>query len=109
MKAFLSEICIALAFGAVYFATLWIPHALPTSENWRYALSFFVFCVFATYIVIIDDERRPTRSHLFRIVTGVLAGLCIASISKLSTEGYGLAILIGGALGWFGILWAKHL
>jgi peptidoglycan/LPS O-acetylase OafA/YrhL len=109
MKSFLSEIGIAIVFGAVYFAALWLPHAFPSSENWRHALSLFVFCIFAMYIVIVDDERCPTRSHLFRIIIGVLAGLCIAAISKFSTEGYGLAVLIGGALGWFGILWAKHL
>lgn len=109
MKSHLAEIAIAFAFGAIWFASLLVPGVFTQFPKWSGALSIFAFCVFAVYIVIIDDERRPTKSPAFRIMVGVLAGVTIAAINQLEIEGYFIGAFAGGLLGWFGILWAKHL
>ena len=76
---------------------------------WQGALSLFVICVFVVYVGFIDDERRPTKSHLFRIGVGILAGVTVATIYQVQPEAYFLGALVGGFLGWLGILWIKHL
>lgn len=109
MKSHLAEVAIAFAFGAIWFASLLIPSVFTQSPKWSGALSIFVFCVFAVYIAIIDVERRPTKSHTFRIVVGVLAGVTIAAINQLQIESYFVGAVVGGLLGWFGNFWTKHL
>ncbi len=109
MKSHFSEIAIAVFLGAVLAASLLLPSGIMQLPKWSGALTVLVFCVFAGYVVIIDNERRPTKSHSFRIVVGILSGVTIAAINQLDTDGYFAAAIAGGLLGWFGILWAKHL
>ncbi|MFN7220087.1 MAG: hypothetical protein ACK5UX_05570 [Burkholderiales bacterium] len=109
MKSHISEIAIAVFLVAILAASLLLPSGIMQLPKWGGALSVLVFCVFTAYIVLIDNERRPTKSHSFRIVVGILAGVTIAAINQFDTDGYFAAALAGGLLGWFGILWAKHL
>lgn len=109
MKSHLAEIAIALACGAIWFASLLVPSLFSQSPKWSGALSIFVFCVFAVYIALIDDVRRPTKSHFFRIVVGVLVGVAIAAINQFQMDGYFAAASIGGLLGWLGNFWTRYL
>jgi uncharacterized membrane protein len=99
MKSHLSEIAIALVFGAIWFALLFVPSVFTPLPKWSGALTIFVFCVFAVYIAINDDERRPTKSHSFRIAVGTLAGFTIAAVNQFQIEGYFIAAISGGLLG----------
>lgn len=109
MKSHLVEVAIAFVFGAIWSALLLIPSVFRQFPKWSGALSIFVFCVLAVYIAIIDDERRPTKSHTFRIVVGVLAGVTIAAINQLQIESYFVGAFVGGLLGWVGNFWIKYL
>lgn len=109
MRAFFVETCVALALGAALLFALWAQSLFPAFPHWSKVLSAFAFCVFAAYMVIVDDERRPTKSTAFRVLVGVVTGATIAALNHAPFEGYLLGVLVGGILGWLGRIWAQHL
>ncbi len=89
--------------------SLWAQSLFPAFPHWNTVLSVLAFCVFAAYMLVVDDERRPTRSKAYRTLVGIGTGIVIAALNQAPPEGFLLGALVGGILGWSGKRWAQHL
>ena len=103
------EFSAALLTSAIALAFHVVPGAWCESPNVRGIAAIFVFLVLATYLVFVDDERRPKVGALHRIVFGAVCGVAIASIYSSPFAGFALGALVGGTLGYIGIHWAKYV
>lgn len=90
------ELVIAIAIGGVVvaFQLLSGPWCEPASVKGAAAL--IIVISFLIYIHLVDSERRGGRAT-HRVLAGICAGLAVAAVLNAPTEGYALALLIGGA------------
>ncbi|MBK7900142.1 MAG: hypothetical protein KA603_03975 [Azonexus sp.] len=109
MRPSFVEIGTALILGALLLVALWAQSLFPAFPHWNAGLSAFAFCVFAAYMVLVDDSLRPTKSAAHRMMVGILTGIVIAALNHAPGEGFLLGAMVGGILGWLGRHWAQHL
>lgn len=66
--------------------------------HWNAGLSAFAFCVFAAYMVLVDDSLRPTKSAAHRMMVGILTGIVIAALNHAPGEGFLLGAMTAAFL-----------
>lgn len=95
------ELGIAVGVGALVVAFQALPRAWCEALSVRVLAALVVGIATLAYIHLVDTDRRgATAGH--RMLAGAIGGLAIAAINAAPTEGYGLALLLGGAAGYFG-------
>ncbi len=117
MKKLIFWVGIAVLFGTFLFLSWLLPDLLYQVLSgtykglwrWRDYAAFFIFCVAVGGVGIIDTDRNRKKTFMYRTSLGMFAGIVIATIYSAPGEGYMLGILLGGALGYFGRFWIKHL
>ena len=99
-------IALAVAGVAVAFKAFSGPWCEPVSI--KGAAAVFVGIAFTAYIHLVDSDRKGAGvAH--RILAGMFAATAIAAVLDSPSEGYALAGLLGGALGYFGSYWTRYV
>lgn len=95
------ELGIAVGVAALVVAFQLLPREWCESLSVRAVAAMVVGVATLAYIHLVDTDRRgATAGH--RILAGALGGLAIAAMNTAPAEGYWLALMLGGALGYFG-------
>ena len=95
------EFGIAVGVGALVVAFQLLPRAWCEPLGVRAVAAVVIGIAALSYIHLVDtNRRRASAGH--RMLIGTVGGLSIAAINSAPIEGYGLALLLGGALGYFG-------
>lgn len=102
------EIVIALAVAAVVVAFRVFSGPWCEPLQVRGGAALFIAVALAAYLHFVDHGRDGARAP-HRILAGGLAGAAIAAVLRAPGEGYALGVLLGGALGYFGSHWTRHL
>jgi hypothetical protein len=119
MRAFLwifrSEVSSVLSI-ALFLATSYGLQAFFAAAGLnlhKVLITFFGFLILGVFLGVVMvtelDNAYAASGSRIRIISGVVAGASIAIMGNLSFEGVVLAGLLVGALGYFGIYWAKFL
>lgn len=92
-----------------------LTYLLPSNGNLSTVLpwvgSFACFGFFVGGIFAFDptSEIKIKSSFVGRVGFGAVSALLLSAIWRWPVEGAILAILLGAILGYFGLLWAKHV
>lgn len=84
---------------------------LDGNDNGKLIASFACFGLLFGAVLAFDplpEERHPGRP-LWRIGLGALSGIGLGLLWQWPGEGLALSSLVGGALGYAGTTWAKHI
>ena len=102
------ELGIALAVAGVVIA--FQAFSGPWCEPWsiKAVAALFIGLSFAAYIHLVDSGRKGAGAG-HRILAGLAAASAIAAVLGSPSEGYALALLVGGALGYFGSYWTRYV
>jgi hypothetical protein len=102
------EIGIAMAVAGVViaFQAFAGPWCEPSSVKGVAAI--FIGLSFTVYVHLVDSGRKGAGAA-HRIVAGLLAATAIAAVLNSPFEGYALALLVGGAWGYFGSYWTRYV
>ncbi len=95
------EFGIAVGVGALVVAFQLLPRAWCEPLGVRAIAAFVIGIATLSYIHLVDTDRRGASAG-HRMLVGAVGGLSIAAINFAPIEGYGLALLLGGAVGYFG-------
>lgn len=113
MTTLRKAIILAVLF-AVLSAVAALSHVVTwTDTSWQRALigtgSFGCFGLLLGGIYAFDPESdlKIKSSAIGRMSFGVMASLILSALWRWPLEGIALASLIGAALGYFGMTWAK--
>ena len=110
IKGLLIAFAIAILF-AIYVLFQLVFDSSPLNDKLLYVASFGCFGLLIGGILVFDkDSKSKGQDHpLARIGLGVTAGLGLAFLWKWPIEAKYFCALIGGGLGYFGLLWAKYI
>ena len=95
------EFGIAVGVSALVVAFQLLPRDWCEPIGVRAIAAFVIGIATLTYIHLVDTVRRGASAG-HRMLVGAVGGLSIAAINFAQVEGYGLALLLGGAVGYFG-------
>ena len=102
------ELGIALAVAGVVVAFQAFSGPWCEPRSIKGAAAFFIGIAFAAYIHLIDSDRHGAGiAH--RMLAGLAAATAIEAVLDSPAEGYALAVLLGGALGYFGRYWTRYV
>ena len=102
--------CCVIVF-AIYGVLEIVGRGLPGKDTGKFIASFACFGILFGAVLAFDplpEEKRAGRP-LWRIGLGALSGICLGLLWQWSGEGLALSSLVGGALGYAGTTWAKHI
>lgn len=95
------ELGIAVGVGALVVAFQVLPRAWCEPLSVRVLAAFIVGIATLVYVHLVDTDRRGASAG-HRMLAGAVGGLAIAVMNSAPAEGYGLALMLGGAAGYFG-------
>jgi len=95
------ELGIAVGVGGLVVAFQVLPYAWCEPLGVRMLAALIVGTATLAYIHLVDTDRRGASAG-HRMLVGAIGGLAIAAINSAPAEGYGLALILGGAVGYFG-------
>lgn len=102
-----------LAFAALTAALVVVFRLLPIDWVDSFQIKFIagtlIVLVAMFYLYFVDDERRPKAGAWHRIAVGAATGFVVALLVRGTFELYGLLVLGGALLGYFGFRWLKHV
>ena len=78
-----------------------LPRAWCEPLSVRVLATVMVAIATLAYIHLVDTERRGAKAG-HRILAGAIGGVAVAAINTAPPEGYALALMLGGTLGYFG-------
>jgi hypothetical protein len=95
------ELGIAGGVGVLVVSFQLLPREWCEPLSVRAVATLAVGVATLAYIDLVDADRRgATAGH--RILAGAIGGLAVAALNTAPVEGYWLALLLGGGLGYFG-------
>jgi hypothetical protein len=114
MSVLIKGLSLAALF-AVAAAIYALVNAVPFSGTyealllWVASIACIGFLVGGVFAFDPRSEFKIASSALGRTAFGIAAGLALAALWRWPREAFALSGLVGGALGYFGMLWAKHV
>ncbi|TQV80819.1 hypothetical protein [Denitrobaculum tricleocarpae] len=95
---------------AVSMAIFTLNGAIFWSDDFRFLMTSAIFGALVGIIALPEFDKRCRKGAGVRnLLAGILSGAGIAVLQEMSLEWAAVTVLAGGALGYLGLRWVRHL